>query len=92
MLAQDKEASYIQPRSSSDTEAPEHGTFPDQEKQDTEPPDSEVDFLVQWDGDDDPLNPRSFSTARKWLIVLVVSLGSLLVWVFFARSLWPPTC
>ncbi|MCJ1474179.1 hypothetical protein MMC13_002837 [Lambiella insularis] len=28
---------------------------------------------VTWDGDDDPMNPRSMTTARKWLIVIVSS-------------------
>ena len=31
-------------------------------------------FEVGWDGgDDDPDCPRSFNTARKWLIVIIVS-------------------
>jgi hypothetical protein len=34
-------------------------------------------FLVEWDGDDDPLNPRSFSSFRKWLIIFIVSMGTL---------------
>ena len=51
----------------------------DAEKQlDLSPP-NENEFLVQWDGDHDPLNPRSLPLLRKWLIVIVVSLGSLLV-------------
>ncbi|KAM0252872.1 hypothetical protein ACHAQJ_007502 [Trichoderma viride] len=37
-------------------------------------------YEVGWDdGDNDPLNPRSFSKARKWLIVLIVASGSLTV-------------
>ncbi|KIW32676.1 uncharacterized protein PV07_04205 [Cladophialophora immunda] len=36
-------------------------------------------FLVDWDGDKDPLDPRTFSTARKWFYVAVVAVGSLLV-------------
>lgn len=40
---------------------------------------SEKEFEVTWDGDDDPLNPRSKATARKWLIVLIVSGSSLCV-------------
>ena len=37
-------------------------------------------FEVHWDGGDaDPLNPRSFSYARKWLIMSVVSLSALCV-------------
>jgi hypothetical protein len=34
---------------------------------------------VKWDGDADPRNPRSFGKARKWIIVLVVSVSSLCV-------------
>lgn len=37
------------------------------------------EFEVAWDGDDDPLNPRSRSLARKWLVVLIVSASSLCV-------------
>jgi hypothetical protein len=48
----------------------------DQEKQVQEP---EASFLVQWDGDNDPLDPRTFSAARKWFYVTVVAVGSLLV-------------
>jgi hypothetical protein len=36
-------------------------------------------FLVEWDGDNDPLNPRSMSVLKKWAIVAVVATGSLLV-------------
>ncbi|KAH9886328.1 major facilitator superfamily domain-containing protein [Xylariomycetidae sp. FL2044] len=36
-------------------------------------------FEVQWDGDDDPLSPRSMPLARKWLIVIIVGMGSLCV-------------
>lgn len=35
--------------------------------------------LVGWDGDNDPLDPRTFSAARKWFYVAVVAVGSLLV-------------
>jgi hypothetical protein len=42
------------------------------------PQPDEREYLVEWD-DDDPLNPRNLPTARKWLIVLIVSIGSLLV-------------
>ncbi|TVY89136.1 Efflux pump [Lachnellula willkommii] len=35
---------------------------------------------VHWDGgDSDPLNPRSFGKARKWVIVIIVSMSSLCV-------------
>lgn len=33
-------------------------------------------FEVRFDGDSDPINPRSFSKTRKWLIVAIVSAGS----------------
>jgi hypothetical protein len=36
-------------------------------------------ILVGWDGDNDPLDPRTFSAARKWFYVAVVAMGSLLV-------------
>lgn len=37
-------------------------------------------YEVGWDGGDaDPLNPRSFNKARKWLIVFIVAAGSLTV-------------
>jgi hypothetical protein len=35
-------------------------------------------YLVEWD-ENDKLNPRNLPMARKWLIVLIVSIGSLLV-------------
>lgn len=37
-------------------------------------------FDVKWDnGDNDPMNPRSMSHARKWLVVIIVSASSLCV-------------
>ena len=33
-------------------------------------------FEVGFDGDSDPMNPRSFSKKRKWLIVAIISAGS----------------
>ncbi|KAI1845438.1 hypothetical protein JX266_008533 [Neoarthrinium moseri] len=36
-------------------------------------------FEVAWDGDDDPLCPRSMSLLHKWAIVMIVGLGSLCV-------------
>lgn len=37
-------------------------------------------FEVHWDGGDrDPMNPRSRSKARKWVVVLIVSASSLCV-------------
>jgi hypothetical protein len=40
-------------------------------------------ILIEWDGDKDPLDPRTFSAARKWFYVAVVSTGSLLVSVTY---------
>lgn len=37
-------------------------------------------FEVHWeDGDNDPMNPRSFSIGKKWLVVIIVSLSSFCV-------------
>lgn len=37
-------------------------------------------FEVHWDGGDcDPMNPRSWSKARKWVVVSIVSASSLCV-------------
>jgi hypothetical protein len=36
-------------------------------------------FLVTWDGDSDPMNPRSMSKLRRWIIVFIVSASSLCV-------------
>ena len=47
----------------------------------TDGTEEEKPFEVQWDGDHDPLNPRSFSTAKKWLIVVIVSMSSTCVYV-----------
>ena len=38
------------------------------------------EFVVTWEGgDSDPMNPRSMSKLRRWLIVLIVSSSSLCV-------------
>ena len=39
----------------------------------------EEHFEVKWDGGDDPMNPRSMSTARKWVIVFTLAFGSFCV-------------
>jgi hypothetical protein len=44
-----------------------------------QPPAMEQSFLVEWDGNNDPLNPRTMSVVRRWAIVAVVAMGSLLV-------------
>lgn len=35
-------------------------------------------YVVGWD-ENDPMNPRNMNTARRWLIVVIVSLGSICV-------------
>ncbi|KAL8853958.1 MAG: hypothetical protein Q9221_001266 [Calogaya cf. arnoldii] len=42
-------------------------------------------FEVQWDGEKDPANPRSMSSLRKWMIVIIVSLSSACVYVSSSR-------
>jgi len=40
---------------------------------------TEQPYLVTWDGDSDPLNPRSMTKLRRWAIVLICSASSLCV-------------
>ena len=40
---------------------------------------SQETITVTWDGDKDPLCPRSMSTLRKWFIVSIACVGSLCV-------------
>ena len=46
--------------------------------QDTKSED-QPDFEVAWDGEDDLMNPRSMKKARRWLIVVIVPMGSFCV-------------
>ncbi|OTB04371.1 hypothetical protein M426DRAFT_58765 [Hypoxylon sp. CI-4A] len=43
----------------------------------SQPPVEKDPFEVAWDGDDDPLCPRSMPIVRKWLVVITVGLGSI---------------
>lgn len=36
-------------------------------------------FIVTWDGDDDPDNPRNMSTTRKWVITGIACFGAFAV-------------
>ncbi|KAG4221914.1 hypothetical protein PC116_g29610 [Phytophthora cactorum] len=54
-------------------DATDDSLTPDQRQVEKDP------FEVAWDGDDDPLCPRSMATARKWLAVITVGMGSLCV-------------
>ncbi|KAE8387839.1 major facilitator superfamily domain-containing protein [Aspergillus alliaceus] len=47
----------------------------------------EDNFLVEW-SEDDPSNPRNLSLARRWLIVLIVSTGSLCVQLYGRRIIY----
>ncbi|KAI2040865.1 hypothetical protein LOZ16_002298 [Ophidiomyces ophidiicola] len=38
--------------------------------------DSQTDFVVAWDQTGDPENPRNIPYARKWLIVIIMAMGS----------------
>ena len=38
--------------------------------------DARKTFEVQWDGADDPTDPKNMSKLRKWIIVLILSAGS----------------
>ncbi|GKU14582.1 unnamed protein product, partial [Fusarium langsethiae] len=40
---------------------------------------SDKSIHVGWDGDKDPMCPRSMSRMRKWLIVSIACVGSLCV-------------
>jgi hypothetical protein len=66
---------------SSTMTTPEFQTLPDQEKQEPASPDLDSESLVKWDEGHDDLNPQNFHTTYKWLLVTVVSVGSLLVCV-----------
>ena len=36
----------------------------------------EKHFIVDWDGDDDPMNPKNKTEARKWMVVIILAFGS----------------
>jgi hypothetical protein len=57
----------------------EEGPALDDEKAITRAMTEQGALEVKWDGDTDPQNPRTFGKARKWLIVIVVSVSSLCV-------------
>ena len=67
------------PSHMSDADSVDRGTLSDQEKQEIPELNSDDGLLVEWDGENDPLSPRNFSTIRKWFIVSVIAAGSFLV-------------
>ena len=62
-----------------------HGTFfsddgeSDEEEREEEEQDPNKPFEVGWDGEEDSMNPRNLSTARKWAVVMTLAFGSLCV-------------
>lgn len=74
----------------SDTDEPERPRSKDEESAITAIGDdgvNEKEFEVTWDGDDDPMNPKSMAYARKWIIVVILSASSLCVYVEFLLTL-----
>lgn len=43
-------------------------------------------YRVGWDGENDPSSPRSMSTTRKWMLVLVVCMATVCMYVSNAFS------
>lgn len=64
---------------STTTSTPDLQAPQDEEKQQLPSPNADDQYLVEWDEGHDPLNPKNFRTAHKWLMVTIVSVGSLLV-------------
>lgn len=65
-----------------------YSCFRDDERQDDGLPDEceeppatseEKEFEVRWDGESDPMNPRTMKVWNKWLIVIIVAFCSLCV-------------
>jgi len=46
---------------------------------DSDEKDAAKDFEVRFEGDSDPMSPRNRSTAKKWLIVMILAASSLCV-------------
>ena len=53
--------------------------LPDGEHSSYQTADDPKHFLVSFDGEDDPLNPKNKKPARKWMIVIILALGSFCV-------------
>ena len=51
----------------------------DDDDDDVEQVASHDPFEVRWDGESDPMNPRSWNKARKWAVVIIVSASSICV-------------
>jgi len=67
------------PDAISDDEITMPSSVSDAEQQ-PQPLPTDHQILVEWDdGDNDPLNPRSLPSLRKWLYVLIVSASSMLM-------------
>lgn len=51
------------------------------EEDETEETREQKRWEVNWDGENDPMSPRSMSITRKWAIVLIVASSALCVYV-----------
>jgi DHA1 family multidrug resistance protein-like MFS transporter len=77
------------PRESFATPSDSNDALPDVEKghSDNEPPPAtENRFLVEFEGPDDPGNPKNWTTKRRWAIT--ISMGLLVFTVTFASSIF----
>lgn len=61
--------------------AVDHDTLQEPSDEEKALPKPGEEFVVKWDGPSDPANPRNMHVARKWVIVVVLSLGSICVYV-----------
>jgi len=78
-LHAEKEPSAFQTPSEDTPHQPHEGSDDEQKAPEEGGVDSEKQYEVSWDGPDDPMNPKSRSSLRKWIIVLIVSGSSLCV-------------
>jgi hypothetical protein len=54
------------------------------------PPEAGEEHTVAWDGSEDPEDPRNLSLLRRWLVLMVIVMGSLCVYVSAQLGLRPP--
>lgn len=66
-------------RAESDGKTSDESNKPRRSTDGEKAPEPSKSYLVEWDGENDPLDPRTLSAARKWFNVAVVAMGSLLV-------------
>lgn len=61
-----------------DEEVDNNGVSQEQAQADGAAAGPESELLVGWE-ENDPMNPRNLSLARRWLIVIIISVGSICV-------------